>query len=105
MKLTKGHGEYGACERYTVRGRRVKRQDVHPDLDCVEKNNKSLRSVHDRNHHNGEPALLTIELHVNTVTSFVLGFMRLCCVDVMKRILVQNCLSTRQTCELSKPAK
>lgn len=55
----------------------------------MERTDTSFRELHDPEHHNDISILTTIEPPINMVTSFVLDFMHLCCIGVMKRLLVQ----------------
>ena len=105
MKLTKGHGGYNACERCTVQGTREDRRTVYQNLNCPDRTDESFRNMQDPEHHNGKSILLTIEPPINMVTSFVLDYMHLCCVGVMKKLLVQNWLSGNLRVKMSQRSK
>lgn len=91
VKCTKGHGGYYACERCTVRGKNVKLQGetkgriVYPSKNQAERTDESFRSEQQKKHHKGKTPLL--RLPFNIVTIFVLDFMHLCCIGVMKRLI------------------
>lgn len=109
IKLTKGHCGYSACERCTVRGIRKHRRMVYLDVDSPERTDNSFRNMEDEEHHIERSVLLTIVPPINMIISFVLDYMHLCCIGVMKRLVdnwlhgsLKNRLTPRNKRELSR---
>lgn len=87
LKCIKGHGGYWACERCTVRGERLERRTIYPNEDCQARTDTSFRQQSNPEHHTGNSPLLSIEPPINMITEFLLDFMHLVCLGVMKKLL------------------
>ncbi|XP_011298410.1 uncharacterized protein [Fopius arisanus] len=88
LKSMKGHGGYWACERCEVRGERVERRIIYPiDDSAAERTDESFRQQTNAGHHIGESPLLAIQPPIDMVSTFVLDFMHLVCLGVMKKLL------------------
>lgn len=87
MKCAKGHGGYWSCERCDIRGIREEGRTVYLDLDAEPRTDESYREQRNPEHHKGTSPLLDIEPPVNMISSFLLDFMHLCCLGVMKKLL------------------
>uniref|UniRef100_A0A0C9QBQ7 MiaA_1 protein n=1 Tax=Fopius arisanus TaxID=64838 RepID=A0A0C9QBQ7_9HYME len=88
LKCIKHHGAYWACERCNVRGIRVAGRTTYPlDVSSEERTDDSFREQSNPEHHTGQSPLLKITPKINMVTSFVLDFMHLLCLGVMKKLI------------------
>lgn len=88
LKKTLGHGGLYACERCTVKGERVENRTVYPDVDCEERTDYSFRNkLQPEHHHSGESPILNIFPRINIISCFVLDFMHLICIGIMKKML------------------
>ena len=105
IKCIIGHGGYYACERCAIRGERVNRRTVYPLIDSPERTNISFRNQENREHHNAVSPLLAIEPAIDMVTQFLLDFMHLCCLGVMKKLLVECWLNSKVTTQISQRSK
>ena len=85
LKGTIGHSGVNACERCTVHGFKEGCTTVFPSADSVERTDESFRARTQAGHHNNETPLCRIFPFINLVFCFVLDFMHLCCLGVMKR--------------------
>ena len=88
MKNMLGHGGRYACERCTVESERYKNRTVYPSVNSDERTDWSFRTRSQPEHHHPGPSALTeIRPALNMIYIFILDFMHLCCVDVMKKLL------------------
>lgn len=87
LKGVMGHGGFWACERCEIKGERVNRRTVYPPINCPERTDRSFRLQTQPQHHKYQSPLLEIEPPVDLVCTFVLGYMHLCCLGIMKIIL------------------
>lgn len=105
LKCIKNHGAYWACERCTVRGERVERRTIYPiDGTVDERTDDSFRNQTNAEHHTGFSPLLDITPPINLVVSFVIDFMHLLCLGVMKKLLMYW-LKSRLSVRLSYTSK
>lgn len=91
MLAGKCHGGYGACERCTVHGKRVKKNrgfcTVYPEVDKPLRTDESFRNLDDANHHNGISPLLDIDPPIDMVKHFLLDKLHLLDGGAMKKEL------------------
>lgn len=85
IKCVKNRGAYFACERCTVRGKRAENRTVYTDLDCAVRTHASFVHEHNIQHHTGISPLLELN-NIDMVNMFILDFMHLGCLGVMKRL-------------------
>lgn len=106
-----GHTGLNACERCEVEGCKVDNTTVYPSVNSDERTDQSFRNRTQAGHHNKETPLHNIFPFINIVCCFILDFMHLCCLGVMKRLLEalilkgRNRLSRLNRQELSRRMK
>lgn len=92
LKKSKGHGGYFACERCSTRGEPVKvkkgEKIVFPNLSAP-RTDESFRRKMQKGHHIGTTPLLNIRPKIDMIFHFVLDWMHLICLRVMKKLLNQ----------------
>lgn len=86
LKGIKGHKGFWACERCEIKGERINRRTVYPDVNCQKRTDHSFRLQNQPQHHKYPSPLLEIEPAVDLVRIFVLDYMHLCCLGVMKKL-------------------
>ncbi|XP_051168504.1 uncharacterized protein LOC127286193 [Leptopilina boulardi] len=86
-KCTVGHNARNACERCTVTGKKVNFTTVYSSINSQERTDMSFRTMRQRDHHHGPSPLFHVEPRLNLVFCFVLDFMHLCLLGVMKRLI------------------
>lgn len=86
LKGVKGHGGFWACERCEIKGDRINRRNVYPEVNCPRRTDYSFRLQTQSQHHKYSSPLLEIEPPVDLVYSFILDYMHLCCSGVMKKL-------------------
>ena len=89
LKGIKFHSGYSSCERCTIRGQYDPKSGHVRFLqsDCFPRSDMSFKMHTDKNHHR-EVSRLT-EFGVNMVSNFPLDYMHLCCLGVMKRLMMR----------------
>lgn len=97
VKCVKNHGGYYACERCTVQGERYQNRTTYASTTCEERSDRSFRNQENPEHHRAVTPLISIILGLNLVLQFVLDFMHLCCLGIMKKMLVEFWLGNRDT--------
>ena len=111
LKRTIGHTGFNACERCTVQRFKEDGTTVFPNANASERTDASFRTREQATHHHGDTPLLGIFPLLNIISCFVLDFMHLCCLGVMKRMLEnwfqkgRNKLSRLNRLELSRRMK
>lgn len=60
---------------------------IYPDVNYAARTNKSFRNKDDLKHYMGKSPLEKIKPAINMTTNFILDFMHLACVGVMKKLL------------------
>lgn len=99
LKCIKSHGGYWACERCDVRGNRVEKRVIYPVNEFVEeRTDESFRRQTNPEHHTGRSPLLHIRPPIDMISFFVLDFMHLVYLEVMKKLLfywLKGTLKTR----------
>lgn len=97
IKGIKGHGGYYAWERCNIRGKWIALHEtkcnssktmIYPEIDCAERTDLSFRLEENPEHHICKTPLTTTQLPIDMISHFVLDFMHLCCLGVMKKLLV-----------------
>ncbi|XP_033231565.1 uncharacterized protein LOC117182585 [Belonocnema kinseyi] len=87
-KNTVGHAGNHACERCTVKGtKKGIGRTVFLLVDSVERSDESFRNQIQAPHRNGRTKLLDIRPNINMIFTFVLDFMHLCCLGIMKKLI------------------
>ena len=81
MKCTKGHTGFFACERCTAKGEKPDHTMIFPEKG-TKRSDDDFRSKKQKEHHEG-----TSPLKIDMVISFILDFMHLACLGVMKSLL------------------
>lgn len=76
-----------ACERCTVRGKKDSKTTVYSSTNCPERTDQSFRVMQQRDHHHTPSSLLHINPPINMIFIFLLDFMHLCFLRVMKKLL------------------
>ncbi|XP_067204162.1 uncharacterized protein [Linepithema humile] len=107
IKGIKGHGGYYACERCVVRGKRVALHEtkcsnktmIYPEIDCAERTDLSFRLEENPEHHICKTPLITIPT-IDMIFHFVLDFMHLCCLGVMKKLLLDYWIQSNSNVKL-----
>ena len=88
VKCIKGHGGFYACERCETKGIKTNNVTEYPDIHCRERTDESFRNHTQPGHHRGITPLMRIKKpFLNMISTFVLDFMHLFCLGVMKRLL------------------
>jgi hypothetical protein len=85
-KCIKNHGGYYACERCTVPGERCNNRTIYDSKNYNKRTDESFRNQEQSQHHTRISPLTAIS-QLNMVTHFVLDFMHLCCLGIMKKFL------------------
>lgn len=87
LKKINGHGTYWGCERCTVPEEWIQNRIIFPIDNCEERNVESFRQQSNSNHHTDVSPLLNIRPPINMVSQFILDFMHLVCLGIMKKLL------------------
>lgn len=87
IKATQGHTGKNCCERCCVIGEKVNGVTVFLSTTCAKRTDKSFRNFTKPEHHVNVSPLLLIHPSIDMTTCFVLDFMHLVCLGVMKRLL------------------
>lgn len=86
VKCIKGHTGYFGCERCEVVGERCENRTIFADLNATERTDESFREQKQSEHHKGISPLLKLS-GLNMITMFVLDFMHLGFLGIMKKLL------------------
>ncbi|XP_043468096.1 uncharacterized protein LOC122502220 [Leptopilina heterotoma] len=86
VKCAKGHAGYFSCERCQIKGERFEKRTIFVDTNAKERTDKSFRDQTQPEHHKGISPLLKLS-GLNMVTMFVLDFMHLGFLGIMKKLL------------------
>ena len=87
LKGIKSHVGFYSCERRTMKGVRFEETTLFPPGDDEERTDTSFRNKSQAEHHTSDTPLIRFDPPINLVTSFVIDFMHLCCLGVMKKLL------------------
>ena len=99
LKCIKSHTGYYSCERCLVKGERQESTMTFEDTDCALRTDKDFADLNYPNHQHEKSAL--INHGIQCVSQFVLDYMHLVCLGVVKRILYFLQGGPR-TCKLSQ---
>jgi len=106
LKCTQGHTGFSACERCDVLGKKINQVTVfEPQENLQERTDESFRNFHQPSHHMNASPLLLIYPPINMISQFVLDFMHLGPLGVMKRLLVENWTSGNLKGKISQQQK
>ena len=86
LKCIKGHNSYEACERCVIKGVHSDNRMVFTHDDCASRTDEAFSRVEYINHQTTASPL--IDAGLPCVTSFVLDYMHLVCLGVVKRLLI-----------------
>lgn len=86
VKNVKSHNAYHGCERCVQEGVWTNSRMTFPEVDAAPRTDYSFKTQQDMDHHkDGQSALL--RLNIGMVSQFVLDFMHLVCLGVMRKLL------------------
>lgn len=85
LKCVKGHSGYNACECCVQTGVYVSGRMTYPDLTAELRTDSQFEEMIDEDHHTGVSPLK--HLGVGLVTSFVLDYMHLVCLGVVRKLI------------------
>ncbi|CAI5682040.1 unnamed protein product [Oreochromis niloticus] len=85
LKCVKGHTGYYACERCTQKGMYVNRRLCFPEISAEQRTDETFRAMAYKEHQVGVSPLN--ELGVGLVSGFVLDYMHLVCLGVMRKLI------------------
>lgn len=97
VKGTQGHTGFYACERSTTVGYRCGNKTVFPMNKGIQRTAESSRQQTNAQHHRISSPLLRIKPAINLVMLFVLDFMHLGCLGVMKKLLNDHWMKPGET--------
>jgi hypothetical protein len=86
LKCTKGHSGYYSCERCTQEGQHIGGRMTFPEFSAFERTDDQFRAMVFEDHHTGVSPFM--ELGVGCVSQFVLDYMHLVCLGVMRRLIL-----------------
>ena len=98
LKCVKGHGGYYGCERCIQKGQYYKNRIIYPETEAPLRNDTHFMDQYDRNHQNDISPFQ--ELGIGLVSQFILDYMHLVCLGVVKR-LINLWMPMRGSCLLS----
>lgn len=101
LKCIKGHTGYYACERCTQKGKHVNRRMTFPEMAAEQRTDEGFRNVVYEEHQVRASPLN--ELGVGLVSSFVLDYMHLVCLGVMRKLIylwLKGPLTCRQSAQI-----
>lgn len=84
IKCIKNHGGFYACERCTIRGERYENRTVYMSTNCEARTVGAFGDQNQHKYHTGIAPLILMP-QLDMVTHFVLDFMHLCCLGIMKK--------------------
>lgn len=86
LKCIKGHAGYNSCERCTQEGVYTEGRMTFPKVDTELRTDVQFRTQSSEDHHTGVSPLL--ELGIDCVSMFVLDYMHLVCLGVVRRLIL-----------------
>lgn len=98
LKCIKGHSGYSSCERCVQPGVHLNGKIVYPDMVAALRTDAEFDEMLDEEHHRDMSPLR--ELGVGLVTSFVLDYMHLVCLGIVRK-LVSLWVKGPLTCRIS----
>ncbi|XP_051154440.1 uncharacterized protein LOC127277382 [Leptopilina boulardi] len=104
VKCVKGHAGYFSCERCEVMGERCENRTIFADTNATNRTDKSFRDQKQSEHHKGVSPLLKLS-GLNMIKMFVLDFMHLGFLGIMKKLLSLWLTSTIRKFKFSSSQK
>lgn len=86
LKCIKGHTAFESCERCLIKGTRVERRIIFGEQQCPSRTDDGFSRVEYRNHQTGISPF--IAAGIPCVSSFVLDYMHVVCLGVVRRLLI-----------------
>lgn len=86
IKCVKGHTSYSSCERCIQTGVWAGKM-TFPDLKAARRTDESFYQMSDGEHHSGVSPLSSDQLGIGMVSEFVLDYMHLICLGVVRRLI------------------
>lgn len=106
LKCTQGHSGFNACERCGIRGEKVNKVTVFISPDNrQERTDESFRNFNQPSHHTNASPLLLIYPPIDMIKQFILDFMHLGPLGVMKRLLLDYWTSKNLKIKMSQKHK
>lgn len=108
VKSIKGHGGYWACERCTVKGKRVQNRTIYSIAarKCIARTDESFRQQSNPQHHTGLTPVCNINPPIDLIHTFVLDSMHLVYLGVVKKIIIEYWMTGKiKSVRLSKNMK
>lgn len=96
LKCIKGHTAYDSCERCSIRGERVERRIVFSEQKCTPRTDDGFSRVEYSNHQTGISPF--IAAGIPCVSAFVLDYMHIVCLGVVRRLLIYLTLGPKVCC-------
>lgn len=87
IKCIKGHNAYHGCERCEVEGDYFLNRMIFSSKSGCPRTDQSFRSKSDIDHHQANAVSPLIDLNIDMVSYFVLDYMHLVCLGVMRKLL------------------
>lgn len=85
IKQIRPHNAHNGCERCIQEGVSVAGRMLFPEVNAAQRTDQSFKEQEDKDHHKGQSSLLG--LTVGMVSQFVLDFMHLVCLGVMRKLI------------------
>ena len=101
MKCTQGHLEFSACERCDIREEKINKVTVFISSNNQERTDELFRNFDQSSHTNASP-LLVIYPPIDMIKQFILDFMHLGSLDVMRRLLINYWISSNLKIKMSQ---
>lgn len=104
IKNVKNHGGYFACERCEVKGERVDGRTVYLETSSPLRNHQNFIEQSNQEHHTGLSPLLALN-NCDMIKMFLLDFMHLTCLGIMKKMLCNFWLDAKSARKLNTTKK
>lgn len=101
IKCIINHGGFYACERCEVKGSRVDARTVYLETECPLRTHEQFSRQSNPSHHTGISPLLALH-NVDMIQMFLLDFMHLTCLGIMKKMLLEFWLDTKSAYKLDR---
>jgi len=88
LKCTQGHLEFSACERCDIREEKINKVTVFISSNNQERTDELFRNFDQSSHHTNASPLLVIYPPIDMIKQFILDFMHLGSLGVMRRLLI-----------------
>ena len=103
LKFTKLYSAYYSCDRCIQSGKHIGRM-TFPEVNSLLRTNEAFNDMLYEDHYKNNIKLPLTQLSIGMVTDFVLDYMHLVCLGVMRKLLqfwVKGSLKTRLNCTTS----